>query len=52
MQANGEISQYSVEIDSTQDVITTGKLVITIKNIPVGVARNIIINSGFTTQII
>jgi len=52
MQADGEISQYSVEIDPTQDVITTGKLVITIKNIPVGVARNIIINSGFTTQII
>lgn len=52
MQSNGEISQYSVVIDPTQDVITTGKLIITIKNIPVGVARNIIINSGFTTQII
>lgn len=52
MQSAGEISQYVVEIDPSQDVITTGKLVITIKNIPVGVARNIIINSGFTTQII
>jgi len=52
MQAAGEISQYSVSIDPTQDVITTGTLIITIVNIPVGVARNIIINSGFTTQII
>lgn len=45
--ANGEISEYSVDIDSTQDVLSTSKLEVSITLVPVGVARQIAVNIGY-----
>lgn len=41
MQRDGEISAYGISIDPTQNVASTSKVVIAVKDIPVGVARNI-----------
>jgi hypothetical protein len=51
MERDQEISAYKVEIDSSQDVLSTGELEMTIFIVPVGVAKQITINIGFTTQI-
>lgn len=51
MAKDGELSAQEVIIDPTQDVLTTSTLVITVKLVPVGVARHIVINIGFTTSI-
>lgn len=51
MEADGELSAYEVIINAAQDVVTTGTLEITVKLVPVGVAREIVINLGFTPQI-
>ena len=51
MEIAGEVSAWKVLIDPTQNVLSTSKLTLTIQNVPVGVARNIEINSGFTTKI-
>jgi len=48
MEINGELSGYSVIIDPTQNVIATSELVITIKLVPVGVAREIVVNIGYS----
>lgn len=50
-QENGELSPNSVIIDPNQDVLATSEIVVTIKIVPVGVARTITVNIGFTTQI-
>jgi hypothetical protein len=44
-----ELSLYTVTIDPTQDVAATSKLEITVGLRPVGVARTITVNVGFTT---
>ena len=46
----GEISDYQVTINPDQPVLTTSKIVLTVKIIPVGVAREIEINIGLTTK--
>ena len=46
------ISGLSVGIDPTQDVLTTSEVVMSLLILPVGVARQIKINSGFTTKIV
>lgn len=51
MERDGEISAFSVTIDPDQDVLTTSKLTIAIKVVPVGVARNIIVNIGFAVSV-
>lgn len=51
MQRAGEISAFSVTIDPDQDVLSTSKLTITIKVVPVGVARNIVVNIGFAVRV-
>lgn len=51
MQRVGEISAFSVVIDPDQDVLKTSKLTITIKIVPVGVARNIVVNIGFAVSV-
>ena len=51
MERDEEISAFKVVIDPTQDVLSTSKLVITILIIPVGVARQIEINIGFTVSV-
>lgn len=47
-----ELSAQQVNIDSTQNVLSTGKLVISVKLLPIGVARAIQVNIGFTTSIV
>jgi len=51
MQRRGEVSAFSVVIDPDQDVLSTSKLTITIKIVPVGVARNIVVNIGFAVSV-
>lgn len=57
MQRDGEISGseevpgFSVAINANQNVLATGKLVIAISIVPVGVARNIQVNIGFNVSI-
>lgn len=51
MEANGELSAYEVIINSAQNVVSTSKLEITVKLVPVGVAREIVINLGFVPNL-
>jgi len=51
MQNAGELSGFSVTIDPEQDVLATSKLIIQVKLQPVGVARFIEVNIGFTVSI-
>lgn len=51
MQANTEISAYSVEIDPTQNVLSTSKIEIAVKIVPVGVSNELVYNIGYTTNI-
>lgn len=57
MQRDGEISGseeqpgFVVTISATQNVLATGKLIISISLVPVGVARNIQVNIGFNVSI-
>lgn len=51
MQRDGELSGFGVTIDSEQNVLSDSKLVIAVQLIPVGVARQIQVNIGFTVKI-
>lgn len=51
MQRDGEISAFKVAISPVQNVLSTGKIYVTISIVPVGVARNIIVNIGFNVSI-
>ncbi len=51
MQTALELSEYSVVINGSQNVLSTGEVIITIKIIPVGSAKFITINIGFTTTL-
>jgi len=51
MEREGEISAKSVVINPAQNVLSSSKLQITIKIVPVGVARNIEVNIGFAVKI-
>jgi hypothetical protein len=51
MERDEEISAFNVIIDPTQDILATSKLIITIQIVPVGVARQIEINIGFTVSV-
>lgn len=51
MQRDGEISAYSVTIDPSQDVLSTSTLTISVAIVPKGVARQIVVNVGFTLSI-
>lgn len=51
MERDGEISAFQVAINATQNVLSTGKLVVAISIVPIGVARNIIVNIGFNVSI-
>ena len=48
---NGELSAYSTSISNTQDVLSTSTINIVIAIVPKGVARQIIVNIGFTTKL-
>lgn len=51
MERDEEISAFAVIINPLQDILATSKLTITIQIVPVGVARTIEINIGFTVSI-
>jgi len=51
MQQAGEISARDVVIDPTQPILSTSKLVIGVKIVPVGVARNIEVNISFALKV-
>ena len=51
MDADGEISAFAVSIDPTQNVLSTNKLIISIKIIPVGSSEEIVSNVGYTLKI-
>ena len=50
-QSTGKLPDGSVVIDPEQDVLASSQVVITVKIVPVGVAREIIVNIGFVPQI-
>jgi hypothetical protein len=51
MVRDGEASAIGVTIDPNQNVASTSELTITINIVPVGVARNIVVNIGFKTTL-
>jgi hypothetical protein len=51
MQKDGEVSTFEVEINPSQDVISSSKIVLSLKIVPVGVARKIEVNIGFAVKI-
>lgn len=51
MEIVNEVSAREVTVDPNQDVLTTSKIVIVSKIVPVGVAREIEVNNSFTVSI-
>lgn len=51
MERDQDLSDSSVVVDPNQNVATTSTIIVTVKLLPVGVARQIIVNIGFTTSI-
>jgi hypothetical protein len=51
LKRNGEISAYKANVNPAQNVLSTSQLVVGVQIIPVGVARTIQVNIGFTTSI-
>lgn len=51
MVRNGEASAINVIIDPSQNVASSSKVVVAINIIPIGVARNIVVNIGFKTTL-
>ncbi len=51
MERDGEISGFKIYINPEQEVLTTSSLQVTIKIVPVGVLREIVVNLGFTLQV-
>lgn len=50
-QTTGKLPQGTVLIDPNQNVLATSRVEVTIKIVPVGVAREIIVNIGFVPKI-
>ena len=46
-----EASAIGVTIDPNQNVASTSKVVVAINIVPIGVARNIVVNIGFKTSL-
>ena len=51
MERDGEVSAFVTIIDPAQDVLTTSKVEITLKIVPVGVARQIEVKIGFAVSV-
>ena len=51
MEKQGELSGYKAEIDAEQDVLSTGTIEVTIKNVPVGVVRKFKVKIGFVKSL-
>lgn len=48
---DGEVSNFEVLINPAQNVLSSSQLIVTIKIVPVGVARNIVVNIGYTLSV-
>jgi len=51
MERDGEISGFKVFINPSQDVLATSQIIVTLKIVPVGVLREIVVNIGFAKQV-
>jgi hypothetical protein len=51
MVKDGELSGFALDIDPDQNILSTSTLEVVVQLVPVGVARNIVVNIGFTLQI-
>ncbi len=51
MQINSEVSAFDVVIDPRQNVASTSLIVVSVSIVPIGSARNIVVNIGFQTSI-
>ncbi len=51
MEKAGELSGYAVEIDPEQDVLSTSRVEIVIKNVPVGVVRTFRVKIGYVKSV-
>ena len=48
---NEEVSAFEVLIDPNQNVLSTSKLVISLRIVPIGVAKTIEVNLSYTVKI-
>lgn len=48
---DGDLSGFEVIIDPDQDVLTTSSIELTVKLVPIGTAREIIVNIGYTLKL-
>jgi len=51
MVSDGELSGYKIVVDPTQNVQSTGTIVLTIQLLGVGIARNITVNIGYVLSL-
>lgn len=51
MERDGELSGFKIFINPNQDVLSTSKLTVTLKIVPVGVLREISVNLGFALSV-
>jgi hypothetical protein len=51
MTANGNISRARAYMDAAQNVLSTGKIEVSLYILPVGYAEEIVVNLGFTTSL-
>jgi hypothetical protein len=51
MERDGELSGFKIFINPNQDVLSTSKLTVTLKIVPVGVLREITVNLGFALSV-
>jgi hypothetical protein len=51
MQANAELSAFAVSVNPAQNVLSTSELVISVSLVPIGVAKSIKVNIGFTVNV-
>lgn len=51
MEKAGELSGYMVEIDPDQDILSTSRVEMVIRNVAVGIMRTVHIKIGYTTSI-
>ncbi len=51
MVRNSELSGYAVNVNTAQNVLQTGILTINVTLVPIGTARNIVVNIGFNVKI-
>jgi hypothetical protein len=51
MERDGELSAFSLQINPNQAILTTGKLVVEVRAIPVGVLRELLVKIGYALKL-